>query len=397
MPDDDRGVDEAGTGTAGAVTSAADTARGNPAEPIEVDLDWQTVAIFLAAFVALVAFTSLVHQAGPVVAWVTIGTLLALALDPLVTSLARRVRRRSVAVGVVLTGFVAVVVLLAVVFGPPAARQAQRLSEDLPQVIHDLGDLPIVGHRLRDANVDAKVQDFLDNLPERLSGDTTPLERAGRSVLSGALAAGATTLVAIALLLDGERLLRRIRRLVPVDRRDRADQFGRLAYQVIGRYFAGSVLVAVIAGVSVTAVGLILGVPLAPLLGAWVALFDLVPQIGGAAGGIPFVALALTKGPTVGLIAAVFFVLYLQFENHLLSPLVVGRSVNLSPPATLTAALVGVSTGGVVGALVAVPLLGAAKAIFLELRPSAADPEDLRRARRIWARRQSRGAGGSPS
>ncbi len=78
-----------------------------------------------------------------------------------------------------------------------------------------------------------------------------------------------------------------------------------------------------------TTVGLILGVPLAPLLGAWVALFDLVPQIGGAVGGIPaFVALALTQGPTRRAhVAAVFFVLYLQFENHLLSPLVVGRIV----------------------------------------------------------------------
>jgi predicted PurR-regulated permease PerM len=136
------------------------------------------------------------------------------------------------------------------------------------------------------------------------------------------------------------------------------------------------VFVAVIAGVAVTAVGLVLGVPLAPLAGAWVALFDLVPQIGGAVGGVPFVVLALTKGPTVGVSAAIFFLLYLQFENHLLSPLVVGRSVNLSPPATLTAALVGVSTAGVVGALVAVPLLGAAKAIYLELRPEREGVEE---------------------
>jgi predicted PurR-regulated permease PerM len=114
-------------------------------------------------------------------------------------------------------------------------------------------------------------------------------------------------------------------------------------------------------------------VPLAPLAGAWVALFDLVPQIGGAVGGIPFVLLALTHSAGTGIICAVFFVLYLQFENNLLSPLVVGRSVDLSPPATMTAALVGVSAGGVVGAMVAVPLLGAAKAVYLELRRDRLD------------------------
>ncbi|HEX4905527.1 MAG TPA: AI-2E family transporter, partial [Acidimicrobiales bacterium] len=140
------------------------------------------------------------------------------------------------------------------------------------------------------------------------------------------------------------------------------------AYRSIGQYFAGSVLVAVIAGVVVTSVGLILRVPLAPLAGAWVAVFDLVPQIGGAVGGIPFVLLGFTHSATTGIICAVFFVLYLQFENNILSPLVVGKSVDLSPPATMTAALVGVSAAGVVGALVAVPLLGAAKAVIVELR-----------------------------
>ena len=114
--------------------------------------------------------------------------------------------------------------------------------------------------------------------------------------------------------------------------------------------------------------------PLAPLAGAWVAVFDLVPQIGGAVGGVPFVLLALTAGPVVGVACAVFFVLYLQFENHVLSPLVVGRSVDLSPPATMTAALVGVSAGGVVGAMLAVPLLGAAKAVYLELRSDSREP-----------------------
>jgi predicted PurR-regulated permease PerM len=70
-------------------------------------------------------------------------------------------------------------------------------------------------------------------------------------------------------------------------------------------------------------------------------------------------------------ICAVFFVLYLQFENHVLSPLIVGRSVKLSPPATMTAALIGVSAGGVVGALLAVPVVAAAKAAYLELRPES--------------------------
>lgn len=327
------------------------------------------MAVFLAAFVALAAFAGLVRNASRSLTWIGLGTLLALALDPLVTRLQWRVHgRRGVAVAIVLVGFLVALGLLLALFGPPAAKQAQQLGEDLPNVVADLETLPIIGDDLRDNHVPEKVEAFINDLPNRLTGDTTPIENAGRSLAGGALAATATILAAITLLLDGERLLGRLRRLVPEARRPTADRIGRLAYRSIGQYFAGSVLVAVIAGVVVTSIGLILGVPLAPLAGVWVAVFDLVPQIGGAVGGIPFVLLGFTHSAGTGVACAVFFILYLQFENHILSPLIVGKSVDLSPPATMTAALVGVSAAGVVGALVAVPLLGVFKAVYLELR-----------------------------
>ena len=150
-----------------------------------------------------------------------------------------------------------------------------------------------------------------------------------------------------------------------------ANRSAHLAYGVVGRYVAGSLFVAAIAGTFVLAVGLVLGVPLTPLLAVWVALFDLVPQIGGAAGGIPFVALGFTRSATIGVICAVAFIVYLNVENHLLQPMIIGKAVHLSPPATMIAALVGVSALGVVGGLIAVPVVGATKAIYLELRPPA--------------------------
>jgi predicted PurR-regulated permease PerM len=344
---------------------------GVPDEPqvIRADLDWRTVAVFLAAFVGLTALTALVRGAGRPLTWIGIGTLLALALDPLVRGIETRFdARRSVAVTTVLIVFLAAIAALVALFGPPATREAQSLGEDLPEVVESLGDLPIVGSRFQDADVAERVEQLLDELPERLAGDTTPVERAGRSLLGGALAAASTLLVTVTLLLDGHRLLRRVRRLVPEHRRARADRLGRLAYRTVGQYFAGSVLVAALAGVVVASAALALGVPLAPLLGAWVMVFNLVPQIGGAVSAIPFVVLGFTQGATIGLACAVIFLVYQQIENNVISPVIVGKVVDLSPPATMTAALVGVSAAGVVGALVAVPLLGTAKAVYLELQ-----------------------------
>jgi predicted PurR-regulated permease PerM len=353
-------------------------ATGDPERPdaeiIDADLSWRSVVVFLASFIVLAAFTGLVRDAGQPLTWIGVGTLLALALDPLVSRLEARVHRRAVAVGTVLAGFLLALLALIALFGPPVANQVRDLSRNLPGVVKNLGDLPIVGPQIRKSDVSHNIQHFLDDLPQRFAGNTTPIERAGRSVLGGALAAFATILVTITLLLDGSRLLSRLRRLVPEEHRDTADRLGSLAYRTVGQYFAGSVLVAAITGVAVTTVGLALGVPLAPLLGMWVAVFDLVPQIGGALGGIPFVVLALTQGAGTGVACLIFFVIYLQFKHNVLSPLVIGRSVHLSPPATMTAALVGLSAAGVVGALVAVPFLGTAKAVYLEFRPGTTEP-----------------------
>jgi len=343
-----------------------------------VDLDWRSPAVLVAACIAVVAVAGLVRSTPRTLTWLVIGGLLALALNPLVEHTQTRLRcRRGVAVGAVLLALLAAVMVIGVVLGPETVRQARSLQRDVPEVVDQLTDLPLVGDTLARNDVPAKVQDWIETLPDRLAGNQSTVTGAARSVASGALAGFITLLIAVTLMLDGERLVRAGRRLVPADRRPQADRLGRLFYRVIGKYFAGSVLVAVLQGMAVLVVGLIMGVPLIPLVAVWVMVFNLVPQIGGAVGGIPFVALAFTQGATTGVVCAAFFLLYMNFENHILSPIIIGDAVNLAAATTMVGAIVGVSVAGVPGALVAVPLLGVGKAIYLELRSdgTALEPE----------------------
>lgn len=340
-------------------------APGHPRTENEVvDLDWRSVAWAMVALAGLIALTGLVRGASRAVTVLAIATLLALALDPLVSLLQRRVRRRGAAVCMVLVGLLAVAATVLFVLVPPAIDQGRELSRDVDQVVAQIDRLPVIGDDLRAAGTSAAIERWIRALPERLRGEDTPLGSAALRVADGLLVAGLTVLVSVALLLDGPRLVRGARRLVPAARREEADRIGRLAHATVGKYVAGSLLVAMVAGLATLTAGLVLGVPLAPLVAIWVTLFDLVPQIGGAAGGIPFVLLGLTQGAGTGVACAVFFVLYLQFENHVLSPWIVGRAVKLSPPATMCAALVGVSAGGLLGALLAVPVVAVTKALY---------------------------------
>jgi predicted PurR-regulated permease PerM len=258
-------------------------------------------------------------------------------------------------------------------------REAQNVSADLPNVANQLGDVPIIGETLRKNDVPAKIDQFLRDLPTRLGQDDEPVVTAVQAVLGGALAGLMTVLVTVALLLDGRRVLRAVRRLVPHDHRDHFDRAASVLYRTVGRYFAGSLLVALLAGLNILIVGLALGVALAPLAALWASLTNLIPQIGGFLGGSFFVLLAFAHSPTAGVICLVEFLLYQQLENHVIQPTIVGEAVDLSPPITMIAALVGASAAGVPGALVAVPLLGAAKALALELRPPPAGREPARR------------------
>ena len=353
-----------------------------------LDLEPRTVAVFLAALVGLLAVTAFLRATPRAVTALAVGGLIALALNPLVENVQRRLRcRRAVAVTAVFTTFAVVVVALAMVLVPPAVDQAGRLGTELPQVVSQLTDLPVIGDDLERADAPEKVMSFVRTLPQRLRGDLTPVRDFATSLAGGLFSGLVVLLVAVGLLVDGPRLVAAARRLVPPRRRKAADRLAGLAYRAVGRYVAGSLAVACLAGVCTLTAGLLLGVPLTPLLAANVMVFDLVPQIGGAAGGFPFVLLGFTQGAGTGIACAVFFVLYLQIENNVVQPLVVGQAVKLSPPAMMSAALVGVAAGGVVGALLAIPFVGAAKLVYVEIRrPGSAETVVSERKPPIWRR-----------
>jgi predicted PurR-regulated permease PerM len=111
-----------------------------------------------------------------------------------------------------------------------------------------------------------------------------------------------------------------------------------------------------------------MGVPYALALGLVVAILDLIPLAGATLAGIIIVTVAFLTSVTAGIVVAVFFVLYQQLENHLLQPLVYGRTVQLSPLAVLIAVLIGAEVAGVLGALSAIPVAGTLQILLVDWR-----------------------------
>lgn len=356
----------------------------------------EPVAFLYIVFGLLLAAGVLrVFQAsGSAVATIAIGVILGLALDPLVGSVRRRWNwSRSRAVVFVMGGVFTLVGALVVVMGPRAVDQAGEISSDLPATVRQFYDLPLVGSWLEQRDAAGEVEKAVRDLPSQLSDES--ISSTVDSLVGGALTALLVVTLALAVLLDGEHLTHLVRRLLPLRWLDEADQIGRVLYMAIAQYFGGSLAVAALMGTVVLTLCLVFGVPLAPLAAVWAMLTDLIPQVGGFLGGALLGLLALTQGPLVFLVVVGLYVLYMNLENHVISPAIIGPAVDVTPPTTMLAALVGGAAAGVPGALVATPVAGAAKQLYMQFRwgeePYVSDhPSLLGRLRRLVRRKRSR-------
>jgi predicted PurR-regulated permease PerM len=369
---------------------------------LSLELSTTTVVTVLAAVSALLLVLSLVRSAPEAFTLIAIGSFAGLALDPLVTLGERRLqmsRGWSGALVLVVLTIVAVAFLGAV--GPQLAKQTTELPDQLPDVVQSLTDLPIIGPTLADNDVPAKVEDWLGTLPERLAGPSSNLAGVVESIGTGMLQAMLALAVMVGLVLDGPMLLHRVRALIPSENRPRAEQLGRVAYAVIARYFVGNLFLSVLHGVWVAIWGTALGVPLTPVLAVWAAITSLIPQIGGLLGFVLIVAVSLTQGIGVAIIMGVAFGAYMTFDNNVLLPIFVGRAIDVSAPVTMLGAIAGFAVAGVAGSLLAIPIIGAGKAMALVLRdgtpPEATPaPHPLRSFRQRWKRRRGRDPAAEP-
>src|SRR5207247_2160557 len=115
-----------------------------------------------------------------------------------------------------------------------------------------------------------------------------------------------------------------------------------------------------------TVVLLIMGVPFAVALGLIVAVLDLIPLAGATIAAILIGIVAFLHSIVAGVVVIVFFIVYQQVENHLLQPVIYGRTVQLSPLAVLISVLVGAELAGILGALAAIPVAGSIQVVLLD-------------------------------
>jgi predicted PurR-regulated permease PerM len=178
----------------------------------------------------------------------------------------------------------------------------------------------------------------------------------GRAAASGVLSIAVALVLTVYLLLDGRRTYEWIVAFAPRGRRLRVQRTAEATRRAIVAYVRGNVATSVLTTIATFAVLWALGVPAPLLLSVLAGVFDFVPVVGILVSLVPAAVLAATVSPAVLVAVIAFYLLYNAVENYYIAPKVYGHELRLSDLAVIGAFAVGAELGGVVGALVALPL-----------------------------------------
>jgi putative heme transporter len=237
-----------------------------------------------------------------------------------------------------------------------------------------------------------QLQRMLDNAVNTLKGNTSQLF--SRAV-STATTVGTTLTEAllalftlIFLLYGGSQVWGFTLRVVPADVRDRVDVAGRRGFASLVSYVRATVVVACVDAICIGVGIWLVGVPLAVPLAALIFIGAFIPIIGAVIAGAVAVLIALVaKGLLAAVIVVGILIGVMQLESHILQPLLLGRVVRLHPIAVVLAIATGLEVSGIVGALLAVPIVAVLKsAISSLLHDPRLDPHEVNPLRPVNAR-----------
>jgi predicted PurR-regulated permease PerM len=357
-------------------TDSTDADFGIPGKPINRQGPFYLG--FVGAIGVLLAWNliQLIASLSGVLTLVGVAAFLAIGLDPLVRMLQRRGLGRGASVtvvflGVLLTfgGFIAAVV-------PTVVTQAGELSQNLPDTIDNLRRSGLIQQLDEDYGV---ISNASDQLRQRLSDGATVMSLfggilgAGRAVLSGFVSTFTVLVLTLYFLASLHTIAEAGYRMVPASRRPRVRALGDEIIRRIGGYVAGQVAVATINAILTFILLTVLGVPYSLVLSITVGILGLIPLVGATLGAVIVVLVGLFQSWQVGVILAIYYLLYQQIENYLIAPRIMSRTVSVPGAVALIAALAGAALLGVLGALIAIPI---AAAILLILQEVAIPRQD---------------------
>jgi predicted PurR-regulated permease PerM len=345
--------------------------------------------IIVAAVVIGLAYLSykLLYRLRDVLLLFMVAGFVAVLLNPIVELLQHTVvRRRGMAVLAVTLLALLVFLGLLVAFGYPLVNAITNLANSLPHYVASVqSGKGWLGHLATKYHIQHWVRTNAPKLATFAQDLSKPALNLGKGAISLIVELVTIFVLVLLLLLEGPKLRRGILYVLGGKQGAEVTKIAAEVNRAVTGYMLGNFLTSLIAGGVVFVALLTTGVQYPILWALWVALVDFLPMIGGALAGIPTILFAFfSQGLTAGLVTLVTFMVYTQIENHVLNPIIMSKTVRISPLLVLISVLVGAEMGnwigglfgGFVAALLSIPAAGALQVIVREAWLLTGPPPD---------------------
>ena len=333
---------------------------------------------FLAASGAVVAITLLraFASASQVFVLIVISLFFAMGLNPAVLFIERRGLNRSKSVAVTVSTVVAFVGLFIWVAAPLIIDQVNALINNAPQLISDLKSNATINQ----LNIDYGIVDTIQNKVQSSIKDGKFVIGAfggvlgvGKAFISGIFSILTILVLTLYFLAALPTVTQDAYRLVPASRRERVAKISDAIIFRVGAFVGGQITISFFASIFILIMGFALDLPYKFALALVVFVCGLIPLIGHFIGISIVTIISLTVSPLIAAISFITYIVYVQFENYVLTPRVMKRSLSIPGLVTIIAALVGTSLLGLVGGILAVPIAAAVLLILDEVVYPQAD------------------------
>ncbi len=326
-----------------------------------------------------IVFGSAIGSISTILVYIVLAMFVAVALDPLVARLERHRVSRGAGVGIVFGGFALVVLAFAVFVVPPVIGQVIQLVKAIPPGLQSIQESD--WYLGLDEHVQAGVDSGLQQLTTVFE-DPDTLVAIGGGILAvgvGFASFVSAALVVVALTLYFLASLPSIKAafyaLAPARRRGRIADFTERITGSVGASLIGSVTLSALNAATVFVLHLVIGLPFPALMAVIAFVITLIPLFGSVIFLLLGSAVALFTSPTQALIFAIAYLIYIQIESYILSPRIMNRAISIPAALVLIGAMVGGALMGILGVLVALPVMAS---ILLIVREVVVPKQDLK-------------------
>ncbi|HCM52290.1 TPA: hypothetical protein DIS56_04175 [Candidatus Saccharibacteria bacterium] len=325
--------------------------------------------LWIAAAVLAYQF---IGQISHVLTLIAAAIFLALALNPVVSYIRRRLhvksRVRATAIAYLLV--VAFLVAFFTLVIPPLVSQTRDFIRDVPQKVENFQSQDSsLARTIKRYDLDEKLSEASKDFAKSYSGFGTKILDTGKRVVVAIVSFLAVLVLTFMMLVEGPAWVEAYFKALPERKRLHQHNLALRMYRSVTGFVNGQVILAAVAGafafLALGITGQVLDVPSnAVALAGIVAVFGIIPLFGNPLAAAIVVLVSLLNSFTLAIVMAVYFMIYFFIENHTFQPYIQSRLNELTPLTVFIAALIGVGFGGILGAIVAIPAASAVKILI---------------------------------